>query len=348
LFFAAGIQFVDGTDKEVAMEDVKSNEDTATSNHWVWYDPDDTRRFRQRVASDIPKATHPEGVLQNIVKLTDDIYGHLSVYEQFYANPEGGGRGGRCAAGDPTKKLSFPDVHAELLAIEARLRNINEGLMSKRERYVGSQLEALGISEQSEDLKIHLGSAGILIEDWINVDAGGADLMLNATWGLPFPDASVRFLYCSHMLEHLRFIDQMPDLLREVFRVMAPGGTARFVVPDIRKLVAAYINGDTAFFDARKEYYPVSDGFLDGGVTNLDYILFFCGAAHQVLNYHHKFGYDTHTLCRHLRSAGFSEVMASGFQESAYAELRVDDQSYNSVAADDQGNHFSLFVEATK
>jgi hypothetical protein len=142
--------------------------------------------------------------------------------------------------------------------------------------------------------------------------------------------------------------NQMPDLLREVFRVMAPGGTARFVVPDIRKLVAAYINGDTAFFDAKKEYYPVSDGFLDGGVTNLDYILFFCGAAHQVLNYHHKFGYDTHTLCRHLRSAGFSEVMASGFQESAYAELRVDDQSYNSVAADDQGNHFSLFVEVTK
>ncbi len=57
--------------------------------------------------------------------------------------------------------------------------------------------------------------------------------------GLPLPAASVSNLYCSHILEHL-FLDECRRALAESFRLLAPGGTFRLVVPDLAIAMTEY------------------------------------------------------------------------------------------------------------
>jgi hypothetical protein len=306
-----------------------------------WLDPNDVTRFTRKEPV-LAKGASNEAVLENILHLTDEIFGQLSVFEQFAETTARG------AGSDSRKKLECPDERKGLLRAERELRKIYSSLRRSRERFLKQQLKSLGISGRSKDLKINIGSAGYTIKDWINIDAGGADLALNVNWGLPFPDNSVSFVYCAHMLEHLRYSDQAPAFLRDILRVLAPGGIVRFVVPDLRKLLVAYANDDREFFADRQKFYPLNDGFMNDGAANLDYVLLYCGAGAQALNYNHKFGYDCTTLCKLLLDAGFGRAIESQFQRSSHPELRVDDFSFDARAERPTGSHFSLFVEASK
>jgi predicted SAM-dependent methyltransferase len=49
---------------------------------------------------------------------------------------------------------------------------------------------------------------------------------------LPFQDATIDFVYASHVLEHLRQ-DDAQKLIQDVYRVLRPGGLTRIVVPDL-------------------------------------------------------------------------------------------------------------------
>ena len=57
--------------------------------------------------------------------------------------------------------------------------------------------------------------------------------------GIPCDSGSVDGAYLSHVLEHLDR-EQARDFLREILRVLAPGGVVRLVVPDLRFVVANY------------------------------------------------------------------------------------------------------------
>lgn len=315
-------------------------------NDWNWFDPDSQTRFKLRQLTIDPDAT-TERRLQNIVRLIDRIFDHVSVFEQ-HDETRGNGRAGLRATALPERKLSLPAVSATLSHVERQLGELQEALEGERELFLRHQLTPLGIDESTRGLKLHLGSAGYLIEGWLNIDAGGADLTLNVNWGLPFPDGSARFVYCSHLLEHLRYGDQAPILAREVHRVLEPGGIVRFVVPDLEKLLAAYARRDQQFFASRQEFYPLPPSFLRDGVATLDYLLLFAGAAPQQLGYNHKFGYDASVLCRLLEGAGFSSVRRCDFQASEAQELRVDTFSYNTHAKHQGSEHYSIFVEAIK
>jgi SAM-dependent methyltransferase len=61
---------------------------------------------------------------------------------------------------------------------------------------------------------------------------------------LPEADGSVNLVYSSHVLEHLALSD-MRHALREVFRVLKPGGTFRGVVPDLAAAIRAYLDSDS-------------------------------------------------------------------------------------------------------
>lgn len=306
-----------------------------------WLDPTSTARFHRREL-EISDGSTSEGLLGDIIRLCDRLFDDLSVLGQFSETTSRG------AKANPQLKVDLSSVRPRLARAREELTDSHTELRSLRTTYVDEQLQALSAADLQEPLKLHIGSGGHRLEGWINLDAGGDDLALNVNWGLPFPGASVGFLYAAHLLEHLRFRDQAPIFVREVHRVLEPGGTVRFVVPDIGRLMDAYVRKDKEFFAARHEFYPLSEGFVVDGVPTLDYILLFCGADSQSLNYNHKFGYDVITLCKLLLDAGFAVATESRYQGSSCPELRIDDYGYNAGATIQEDEHFSLFVEARK
>ncbi|MDR6935338.1 methyltransferase domain-containing protein [Luteibacter sp. 3190] len=310
-------------------------------DNWNWIDPCNADRFVRRDLK-VEKDATTDAILKNIARLTDQIFDHVSVFENFSEASSRGAMPSSSAAFDAT------ETRAALQQAEQILWDAYRNLEAFKDPFVTRQLDDLGVGPGSKGLKLNIGSANNLLKDWLNVDAGGGDLRVNINWGLPLPDDSVDFVYCAHMLEHLRYSDQAPVFLREVLRVLSKGGTARIVVPDARKLLVAYSTGDRDFFRARQAFYPMYKAFIDDGLFTLDYILMFCGAAPQMLSYSHKFGYDARLLCDLLRKAGFSDVKESQFQGSEHSALRVDDVGYNAQARDMTNHHYSLFIEATK
>jgi hypothetical protein len=61
----------------------------------------------------------------------------------------------------------------------------------------------------------------------------------NVIQGLPVAPGSAAAVYCSHVLEHLA-LDEFRATLRNVFTYLSPGGTFRFVVPDLEGLIRDY------------------------------------------------------------------------------------------------------------
>lgn len=58
--------------------------------------------------------------------------------------------------------------------------------------------------------------------------------------GLPLPDGSADAVYCSHVLEHLA-LEDFREALKNTYRLLKPGGTFRFVLPDLRYHIEQYM-----------------------------------------------------------------------------------------------------------
>ena len=121
--------------------------------------------------------------------------------------------------------------------------------------------------------KLHLGAYNIVHEGWLNTDVtpqlriarvpGLAGLLfrlgrmspenyrrhqqglfkriryLDVTRRFPYPDNTFRYVFSAHMLEHL-YPDEAEFCLREVRRVLRPGGLVRTVIPDLDQIIASY------------------------------------------------------------------------------------------------------------
>lgn len=90
---------------------------------------------------------------------------------------------------------------------------------------------------------LNLGCGGRFHPGWTNIDFETRDSRVirhDLRTGVPFPDSLFGMVYSSHCLEHLCHDDGLA-LLREMLRVMRPGGVIRIVVPDFEKLCRAYL-----------------------------------------------------------------------------------------------------------
>jgi SAM-dependent methyltransferase len=79
-------------------------------------------------------------------------------------------------------------------------------------------------------LNLYIGGAGRAVEGYVNLDhfaLPGVDVAADAEQ-LPFPDAVFQRVECDAVLEHVRRPDQV---MREIARVLAPGGYAHLVTP---------------------------------------------------------------------------------------------------------------------
>jgi predicted SAM-dependent methyltransferase len=67
----------------------------------------------------------------------------------------------------------------------------------------------------------------------------------DGTKGLPLASGSCRVVYASHVLEHFA-APQVHVFLKEVFRILAPGGILRLAVPDLQIYIDAYQSSSDA------------------------------------------------------------------------------------------------------
>jgi predicted SAM-dependent methyltransferase len=234
-------------------------------------------------------------------------------------------------------------IERRMMSLLAATDALRVELRALRQPYLQSQCSALGLTEDARELKLHIGCGKGLLDGWVNIDVYPAPLAMNVLWGLPFADGSAHCVFVSHLLEHLFYPRDVQPFLKEVRRVLAPGGVLRVVVPDIEQCIEAYVNNDPSFFASRRETWP----WWPENPTRLEDFLGYAGAGAEPawLFESHKYGYDFETLSKVLIEAGFRSVVRSGYMMSTREELRVDHAS--AVASAKYGDrHYSLFVEA--
>ena len=186
-----------------------------------------------------------------------------------------------------------------------------------------------------------IGRKKIRNSPWLNVGCGmwpdpafinldwhwkpGVDLCWDLTRGpLPLADASIQGVYSDHCLDcipHAHFKRQ----LREILRVLKPGGVFRLVLPDGELYLDLYQKRKTD----RTVVFPYGEHEATGMISVNRY----------AREHTHQYSYDFETLDLLLRQAGFREVSRRSYRQGMRPELLIDRRE-RSVE--------SLYVEATK
>ncbi|MFP5319124.1 MAG: class I SAM-dependent methyltransferase [Acidimicrobiia bacterium] len=170
-----------------------------------------------------------------------------------------------------------------------------------------------GYLDETAEPKLHLGSGSIRLEGWLNADLIAGDVHLNLKRRLPVPDGTFAYVFGEHVIEHLSEAAGQ-RLLREVRRVLRPGGVLRLTTPDLRKLIDIY-----------EDRSPVVDRDAFGAylseITDRP-----IGRPAQILNaelrlWGHRHIYDQDDLTARLREAGFTSVERCDAGISAHPQL---------------------------
>lgn len=144
----------------------------------------------------------------------------------------------------------------------------------------------------AEGFKVNLGSGRYPVPGVINCDGNlfvRPDCWIDLRNPLPFPANSCSFVTCSHTLEHL-YPDECIAVLREIHRVLRPGGLARIATPSMEHTLRV----------AAGEF-PMDwpRDFKDPLAQSVNYI--FCDGQH-------KYAYCFSIMEEFARSAGFTRI----------------------------------------
>lgn len=85
---------------------------------------------------------------------------------------------------------------------------------------------------------------------WVNSDifpAPGVQVVADIRTGLPLPDDWFEYVVSIHALPELSYAE-LDKALRELRRVLKPGGVLRLSLPDMDKAIQAYKTGDIDYF----------------------------------------------------------------------------------------------------
>jgi SAM-dependent methyltransferase len=160
--------------------------------------------------------------------------------------------------------------------------------------------------------KLHLGCGPRLFPGWLNADLPSmrrlltfdrSRIAINASRPLPFENGTFDRVYSEHMHEHLAYQDGL-SLLKEVRRVLRPGGRVRLALPDLEFHISMIQSAEA--FQEYPEMFASSiedtDGLAGAPLTKTTFLnLLFRGSGHKYL-------YSRPELRSQLERAGFTAV----------------------------------------
>ena len=192
--------------------------------------------------------------------------------------------------------------------------------------------------------RIQFACSRFLRDDWLNTDLAGFRSedgaaqtrvgglyrvgealfhRLDATEPLPYPDGSFACAYAEHFIEHIPQSAAI-DWLREVRRILEPGGFVRVTTPDLARYVAGYADPSNGFFADHHAALSSHRKYRDAPRRPAWMI--------NQLFYHwdHRWIYDVDELRHVAEAAGFG---AGALRVCAFASGRREDVAALDLAA---------------
>jgi SAM-dependent methyltransferase len=129
--------------------------------------------------------------------------------------------------------------------------------------------------------------------------------------GLPTASGTATGVYASHVLEHLA-LDDFRRALEEVFRILAPGGVFRLVVPDLASRAEHYLtSAGRGNAEANGEFMRLTHLGNDRIPKSFSGKVRFAFA-----NSHHRWMWDYPGMAHALADAGFDRIRRASFNDS--------------------------------
>lgn len=164
-------------------------------------------------------------------------------------------------------------------------------------------------------IKLNVGCGTDYKEGWINIDNNSDNNIerLDLNWDLrnplPFRDSSVDFIFNEHFIEHLT-VEEGQAAIKDLMRVLKPGGVLRVAMPDLEIAVDQYLNLPLSKDPTIKRF-------------NLDFIKTRAERINlSFRGWDHKWLYDWEELERRLREAGCGNIKRCKLGKSQYSELQ--------------------------
>ncbi len=152
--------------------------------------------------------------------------------------------------------------------------------------------------------KLQIGTSNNVLDGWLNTDIfplHGSVVYLDASGRFPFEDDTFDFIISEHMIEHIDYQAALA-MLRECFRVLKPGGRARFATPDLDVLLALHSDEQTG---------PQLN-YIDWAIAKFAPDVRECREVFVINNFFrawgHTFLYDADALRLVLSTAGFRGI----------------------------------------
>jgi SAM-dependent methyltransferase len=182
-------------------------------------------------------------------------------------------------------------------------------------------------SERVQRLQyLDIGCGANTHENFINLDFSWnpkIDLCWDIKRGIPLPDRSIRGVFTEHCLEHFPLATG-ETIIREIRRVLLPGGRVRIVVPDAEIYLTRYTDRLRHVSD---EALPYEQECAHNGVADplLAVNRIFYEARDDAAG--HRFIYDSHFLMMTLSHCGFSQVFRAAYGQGGDDNLLIDTPS---------------------
>jgi predicted SAM-dependent methyltransferase len=168
--------------------------------------------------------------------------------------------------------------------------------------------------------RVNLCSGRQTIPGYTSVDFGGvAEIKLDLSKNdLPFKSGSVKSVVCISAINYFTR-SRADEIVREIFRVLEPGGIARFGVQDMESIAKRYVEKDVDFF-----FQKLPDGRerFEGQTLGDKFAAWFYGymAVGPC-----RYFYDYDSLAYLFKTAGFAIVEKKQYRESRLEHIELID-----------------------